>query len=93
MSFGISDKQVITTLEKMEGGRISQTLLVSEEEAFIKYFRGIFEELWKSGIDAIDRIKDIEDGRESDDEMADAKQYLNEVLSEVYKMKSEAIIQ
>jgi hypothetical protein len=93
MSFGISDKQVITTLEKMDGGRISQTLLVSEEEAFIKYFKGIFEELWKTGIDAVDRIKDIEEGKESDDELADAKHYLNEVLFEVSKMKSEAIIQ
>ena len=93
MSFGISDKQVITTLEKMEGGRISQTLLVSVEEIFIKYFRAIFEELWKNGINAIDRIKDIEEGRQSDDELADAKCYLNEVLFEVSKMKSEAIIQ
>jgi hypothetical protein len=43
------------------------------------------EESWKSGINAVDRIKDIEEKRESDDELADAKHYLNEVLFEVSK--------
>jgi len=32
----------------------------------------------------------MEQGRETDDELADAKQYLNLVLEEVSKMKNEA---
>jgi hypothetical protein len=79
MSLGISDKEIITTIEKMEEGNVAQnqSLLVSEDEIYIKYFSAIFEELWKNRINAIDRIKDIEEGRETDDELADAKHYLN----------------
>jgi two-component system, OmpR family, sensor histidine kinase VicK len=90
MSFGISDKQMITTLEKMEGGKVAQSILVSTDVTYIKYFAAIFDELWDKGINAIERIKDIEEGRETDDGLADAKQYLGLVLEEVSKMKNKA---
>lgn len=90
MSFGISDKQMITTLEKMEGGKVAQSILVSTDVTYIKYFAAIFDELWNKGINAIERIKDIEEGRETDDELADARQYVNQVLHEVSKMKNKA---
>ena len=90
MSIGVSDKQALTTLGKMEDGKVVQSLLVSNDVAYVKYFIGIFNELWDSGIDAIERIKDIEEGRETHDELADAKQYLNLVLEEVNKMKNKA---
>jgi two-component system, OmpR family, sensor histidine kinase VicK len=90
MSLGISDKQALTTLEKMEDGKVVQSLLVSNDVTYIKYFAGIFDELWDSGIDAIERISDIEEGRETNEELADAKQYLNQVVEEVSKMKSKA---
>jgi hypothetical protein len=90
MSFGISDKQMITTLEKMEGGKVAQSILVSTDVTYIKYFAAIFDELWDKGINAIERIKDIEEGRETDDELADARRYLSQVLEEVSKMKNKA---
>jgi hypothetical protein len=90
MSLGISDRQVLTTLEKMEGGKVVQTALASNDAAYIKYFAGIFDALWGSGIDAIERIEDIEEGRQTNDELADAKQYLNLVLEEVSNMKNKA---
>jgi hypothetical protein len=90
MSFGISDKQMITTLEKMEGGKVIQSMLISNDVTYIKYFAAIFNELWDKGINAIERIKDIEEGRETDDELADARQYLSQVLEEVSKMKNKA---
>lgn len=90
MSIGVSDKQALTTLEKMEGGKVVQSLLVSNDVSYIKYFAATFDELWDSGIDAIERIRDIEGGRETDDELADAKQYINQVLLEVSKMKNKA---
>lgn len=62
MSFGVSDKQMAATIEKMEGGRVVQSLLISNEPTYIEHFHSIFEELWKNGIDATDRIKDIEEG-------------------------------
>ena len=90
MSLGISDEQALTTIEKMEDGKVVQSLLVSNDVSYIKYFAAIFDELWDSGIDALERIKDIEGGRETDDELADARQYLNLVLEEVSKMKNKA---
>jgi signal transduction histidine kinase len=65
MSFGVSDKEIAATIEKMEGGENVQSLLLSNEPAYVNHFYHIFEELWKSGIDAKDRIRDIEEGVES----------------------------
>jgi signal transduction histidine kinase len=62
MSFGVSDKEMSATIEKMEGGKKIQSLLISTEPSYINHYNTIFEELWKSGIDAVDRIKDIEAG-------------------------------
>ena len=62
IDFAVSDKEMMATIERMEGGDIAQSLLVSNEPAYINHFRSIFEELWKNGIDGLDRIKDIEQG-------------------------------
>jgi two-component system, OmpR family, sensor histidine kinase VicK len=64
MSFGISDKQLAATIEKMEGGKRVQSLLISNEPLYIKHFTTTFEELWKNGINASVRIKEIEGGIE-----------------------------
>jgi two-component system, OmpR family, sensor histidine kinase VicK len=90
MSICVSEKKVLTTLEKMEGGKVVQNTLLSNDAVYIKYFAGTFDELWEKGIDAIERIKDIEEGRETNDELADAKQYLNLVLEEVSSMRNKA---
>ena len=63
MSFGVSDKEIAATIEKMENGKMVQSLLVSNEPDYITHFTSIFEELWKNGIDAKDRIRDIEEGK------------------------------
>jgi len=65
MSFGISDKEMGVTIEKMEGGRMINSFLLSNEPLYLKHFASIFEELWKSGIDSSKRIKDIEEGNDS----------------------------
>ncbi|MBD0359977.1 MAG: hypothetical protein ICV56_04625, partial [Nitrososphaeraceae archaeon] len=62
IDFAVSDKEMMATIEKMEGGQMAQSLLVSNEPAYIDHFAFIFEELWKNGIDASDRIRDIEQG-------------------------------
>jgi two-component system, OmpR family, sensor histidine kinase VicK len=31
-------------------------------QPYVNHFKSIFEELWKNGIDALDRIRDIEEG-------------------------------
>ena len=62
MSFSISDKEIVATIDKMEYGKRIQNLLMSNESAYLKHFGSIFEELWNSGVDAADRIRDIEEG-------------------------------
>src|ERR671939_1138293 len=46
MSFGVSDKEMSATIEKMEGGKKIQSLLISNEPYYIKHFTSIFNELW-----------------------------------------------
>jgi two-component system sensor histidine kinase VicK len=62
MSFAVGDKELNATVENMEGGKMVRTLLTSNEPIYVKHFSSIFEELWKNGIDASDRIRDIEQG-------------------------------
>ena len=62
MSFGVSDKEIAATIEKMEGGKMVQSLLLSNEAPYVGHFYSIFEELWNNGIDASDRLSDINEG-------------------------------
>jgi len=66
MSFGVSDKEMAVTIEKMEGGRVINSLLSSNEPLYVKHFASIFEELWRNGIDAKSRIGDIDEGIETE---------------------------
>jgi two-component system sensor histidine kinase VicK len=65
MSFGVSDKKIAVTIEKMEDGKLVQSLLLSNEPYYIKHFASVFQELWKNGIDAAVKIKEIEGGIEA----------------------------
>ncbi len=62
MNFAIGDKELNATVESMQGGKMVRSLLTSNEPIYVKHFSSIFEELWSSGIDADDRIRDIEEG-------------------------------
>ena len=62
MNFGVSEKEVALTIEKMEDDSMSQSFLISNEPLYVNHFNSLFEELWKSGIDAAERIKDIKQG-------------------------------
>lgn len=75
IDFSVSNKEMIATIQEIENGdkdgdgqasSIMQNLLVSNEPLYIRHFTSIFEELWKNGLDAADRIKDIEDGVDSE---------------------------
>jgi nitrogen-specific signal transduction histidine kinase len=65
ISFGVSDKEIGATIEKMELGKAVQSLLVSNEPLYVNHFKSIFEELWKNGVDAKSRIHDIEQGADT----------------------------
>ena len=65
IDFAVSDKEMIATIEKAEGGEENiKSLLVSNEYPYLTHFVSIFEELWKDGTDARDRIKTIEENIE-----------------------------
>ena len=66
MNFALGDRKINATIEKMEEGKMVQSLLTSNEPVYIKHFHSIFENLWYSGIDATDRIKELEQDIESE---------------------------
>ncbi|MGC2575772.1 MAG: hypothetical protein WA364_30065, partial [Candidatus Nitrosopolaris sp.] len=62
MNFGVSEIAMAATIEKQEGGKVSQSFLFSNEPLYIDHFCSLFEEIWKDGTDAKERIADIEEG-------------------------------
>ncbi len=61
-TFALSDKMLNSTIEKMEDGRMVTNLLSSNDILYLNHYGVIFKELWKTGIDAKSRIRDIEEG-------------------------------
>jgi two-component system, OmpR family, sensor histidine kinase VicK len=42
MNFVVDDKHFVATIEKMEGGKIMERLLVSNEPIYINHYNSIF---------------------------------------------------
>jgi signal transduction histidine kinase len=61
-NFSLSDKQVLSTIDKMEEGSMVTSVLLSNNPLYINHYNSIFEKMWRTGIDANQRIKDIEGG-------------------------------
>jgi two-component system, OmpR family, sensor histidine kinase VicK len=62
LSFGVTEKEVAITIEKMVGGKMSESFLISNEPVYVNHFNSLFDELWSNGIDAKDKIREIEEG-------------------------------
>jgi hypothetical protein len=62
MNFAVSSKKMYATIDEMKGGQIAKNLLISNDPAYIRHYISIFEDLWKNGVNAEDRIKEIEEG-------------------------------
>ena len=94
IDFAVSDKEMIATTEKTEEPEeIIRSLLVSNERAYISHFVFIFNELWKDGIDARERILTIEQGIEPEFiEVINDPQRAERVLIDLAKsVKKEAL--
>lgn len=63
INFAVGKNEVNLTIEKMEGGKMIQSLITSNEPSYVAYFYSIFEQLWDEGVDAQDRIRNITEGR------------------------------
>ncbi|HYV52181.1 MAG TPA: hypothetical protein VE971_02705 [Candidatus Eisenbacteria bacterium] len=93
ISFTLSDKEIAVTIEKKEAGGLTQSLLLSNEPAYVCHFHSIFEELWKNGINAVDRIKDIEAGADlADIEVIQSSSRAGQLYLELVKNAKEEIL-
>jgi hypothetical protein len=93
LSFGVSDKEVAITIEKMEGGKMSSSFLISNEPLYVNHFNSLFEELWKDGIDALERIKGIEQGVDLEDiEVIPSSAKAHDKYLNIVKSASEEIL-
>ena len=62
MDFVVDSRNFYAAIDKMEGGKLMEHLLISNEPAYVNHYNSVFEELWKNGADATDRIREIEVG-------------------------------
>jgi two-component system, OmpR family, sensor histidine kinase VicK len=92
MSFGVSDKEIAVTIEKMERGKRIQSLLISNEPLYVKHFTCLFEEIWRNGIDARYRIKQVEEGVESDIEVIQNPDRTEELYWDIVKSAEKEIL-
>jgi nitrogen-specific signal transduction histidine kinase len=93
ISFAVSEKEMIATIQKTEGGQVIQNLLTTNERAYLEHFKSIFDELWKNGIDAQSRIKDIELGIDNEGiEIIQNSETFEEVLSRLLSSASDDIV-
>ena len=94
INFAVDDTHFYATIEKMEGGKIMQSLLSSNEPEYVDYYTSLFEGLWNNGIDAETRIRDIEEGiHPANMEMIEnPHEALNRALSLVRTAKEEVLI-
>ena len=44
LNFGVSDKEVALTIENMEGGKMSGSFLISNEQLYVNHFNSLFED-------------------------------------------------
>jgi signal transduction histidine kinase len=95
LNFAVGDKEINATIEKMEGGRMVRSLITSNEPIYVSHFYSIFEQLWNKGIDAQERIRNIEEGRaeETDIEIIpNPKSGINHALKILRSAKKEILI-
>lgn len=62
LSFFISEKQFVGTVEKIIDGKMFERILHCTDPLYMEHFQSIFEELWKRSIEVQDRIDQIEQG-------------------------------
>jgi two-component system, OmpR family, sensor histidine kinase VicK len=93
MNFAVDNRYFHSTIEKIEGGNMIRSLLTSNEPVYINHYNSIFEELWKDGIDASQRIKDIEEGANLGDvEIFPSAFRAREVYLDILKEAKEEIL-
>jgi two-component system, OmpR family, sensor histidine kinase VicK len=93
MNFAVDNRNFYATIDKMEGGKLMEHLLISNEPVYINHYNSVFEEIWKNGVDATDRIRDIEQGIDlADIEVIPSSARVQEVYLDIVKSASQEIL-
>ena len=94
LNFGVSDKEVALTVEKMEGGKISQSFLISNEPLYVNHFQfDYLSNYGKMGLMVPDRIRDIEAGVDlADIEVIPSSARAQDIYLDIVKTASEEIL-
>jgi two-component system, OmpR family, sensor histidine kinase VicK len=67
LNFLVTDKEFNFTVSNVEKGEATPSVLMSNEPPYIRQFNSLFTEIWSSGIDAEERIRQILEGQEHGD--------------------------
>jgi two-component system, OmpR family, sensor histidine kinase VicK len=93
LNFSVTDKEFNFTVSNMTDGSAAPNVLVSNELSYIKQFNSLFEKLWSQGVDAADRILEIEKGVEPDFfEVINDKNKAAELLLSLSKLAKEELL-
>jgi two-component system, OmpR family, sensor histidine kinase VicK len=93
MNFAVDNRLFYATIDKMGEGKLMEHLLISNEPAYISHYNSVFEELWKNGLDAAERIRDIEQGVDlADIEVIPSSSKAQELYVHIVKSASQEIL-
>ena len=67
LNFLVTDKEFNFTVSNVEQGEAAPSFLMSNEPPYIRQFNSLFIEIWSSGIDADERMRQILEGQEHGD--------------------------
>ena len=93
LNFSVTDKEFNFTVSNMTDGSSAPNVLISNELSYIKQFNSLFEKLWSQGVNAVDRILEIEKGVEPDFfEVINDKNKAAELLLSLSKLAKEEVL-
>jgi two-component system, OmpR family, sensor histidine kinase VicK len=93
LNFSVTDKEFNFTVSNMTDGSSAPNVLISNELSYIKQFNSLFEKLWSQGVNAADRIFEIEKGVEPDFfEVINDKNKAAELLLSLSKLAKEEVL-
>ncbi len=93
LNFSVTNKEFNFTVSNTVADSMNPTVLISNELPYIKQFNSLFEELWSQGVNAADRILEIEKGVEPDFfEVINEKTKAAELLLSLSKLAKEEVL-
>lgn len=93
LNFSVTNKEFNFTVSNTAADSVTPNVLISNELPYIKQFNSLFEELWSQGVNATDRILEIEKGIEPDFfEVINEKNKAAELLLSLSKLAKEEVL-